>query len=286
MFAIHTLLALAAIAPQEPIDPLPLDLPGLAARVDAAHHPNGPVLEVTAFRCNLELHVLDVDAKQRGQVDLAVQFLQWRKPGGNRVRPLIRYEVLEAGSPIVRGRDQYGPWQLYQGEAQDLKKAQFADDLAACERHTNLARQLLRCLDPGAVLRSLGKPSAVTEAELKIDRATRLACLCVEGDLPAFPLLQQGGDDAPVHMRVFVAKADGQLQAIEVCPLVDGAPAPDRLERVRLLDLHQRDDLLVPRSIEHLFRKADGQMHLQSRAVITALSLRPELRAEDFDRPR
>lgn len=286
MLAIQLAFALAFTAPQEPAPAPPTDLAALAARVDGAHRPNGPVPEVTAFRSNLELHLLDVDQKQGGQVDLAVQFLQWRQPGTDRQRPLIRYDVLEAGSPSVRGRDRNGPWHLFQGEAQDLRKAQFAADLEACERHTNLARQLLRFLDPGAVLRSLSQPSAVTETELHIDRRTRLPCLTVAGDLAAFPLLQQGGDDAPVRLRVFVGKADGRLVAIEACPLVDGEPLLDRLERVRLIDLHERDDLLVPGSIVHLFRKADGQMHPQSRAVLTSLSLRPELRAEDFDRPR
>jgi hypothetical protein len=279
-------LALAVTLPQAPERAVPSDLVALAARVDAAHRPHGPVPEVTAFRSNLELHLLDTDQKQGGQIDLAVQFLHWRQPGRDRVWPLIRYEVLEAGAPSVRGRDRNGPWHLFQGAAQDLRKAEFADDLAACERHTNLARQLLRCLDPGAVLRSLAAVGPVVEETLRLDRSTRRSCFSVAGDLPAFPLLQQGGDDSPVRLQVFVGKDDGRLVAIEASPLVDGKPDLARLERIHLLDLHERDGLLVPRSIVHLFRKADGQLHPQSRAVLTSLSLRPELRAEDFDRPR
>ncbi|MBX3461775.1 MAG: hypothetical protein KF830_01275 [Planctomycetes bacterium] len=280
------LIALALGAPQDPPPRVADDLRALAARVDAAHRPRGPVPEVTAFRSHIELHLLDADQQRGGQVDLAVQFLLWRPPGRDRPRSLIRYDVLEAGSPIVRGRDRNGPWQLFQGEAQDLHKAEFADDLAACDQHTNLARQLLRCLDPGAVLRSLAAPGPVHEEVLALDRNARIDCQTVAGDLPAFPLLQQGGEDAPVRLKVFVRKDDGRLLAIEAVPLVDGAPDAARLERVHLLELHEQDDLLVPRRIVHLFRKADGRLHPQSRAVLTSLSLRPELGAADFDRPR
>ncbi|MBL8729107.1 MAG: hypothetical protein JNM25_11790 [Planctomycetes bacterium] len=285
MLTVPLVFALALSAPQAPPAKLP-DLPALAARVDAAHRPNGPVPAVTAFRCNLTLSLLDRDASQAGDVVLDVQFLQWRKPGSDRVRPLIRYKVQEAGSPSERGRDQNGPWHLFQGEAQDLRKAQFADDLAACERHTNLARQLLRFLDPGEVLRSLTHPSAVRAENLAVERSKLVPCLTVEGDLPAFPLLQQGGDDAPVRLKVFVEQATGRLLAIEASPLRDGVPDPARLEQVLLLDLDQRDGLLVPRKIVHRFRRADGQLHAQTRATLTSLELRPPLSVEDFDRPQ
>ena len=288
MHVIPLALLLSLALPQDPGGSAHADLEALAARLDTAHRPRGPVPPVTAFRSNLELHVLDAEAKEGGQVDLAVQFLQWQRPGSDRVQPLIRYEVLEAGAPIVRGRDKNGPWQLFQGEARDLRGADFGADLAECQRHTNLARQLLRFLDPGKVLRSLERPSGVSEEQVRIgtERNTKTACLCVEGFLPAFPLLQEGGDDAPVKLKAYVTKTEGRLLAIEAWPLRDGTADEARMERVHLLDLHERDDLLVPRKIEHLFRKADGRLRLQSRAVLTTLSLRPELRVEDFDRPK
>ena len=89
----------------------------------------------------------------------------------------------------------------------------------------------------------------------------------VEGRLAAFPLLQQGGEDAAVSLKVFVKKADAQLLAIEASPLVDGKPDTTRLERVNLLDLHEVSGLLVPRCIEHLFGGADGRLRPQSRCV-------------------
>ncbi len=288
MFTVPLAFALALPAPQDPPARPPQlpDLPALAARVDAAHRPNGPVAPVTAFRCKLTLELLDKDAPETVAVELDVQFLQWRRPDSERVRPLIRYKVLEAGSPSERGRDRNGPWHLFQGEAQDLRKAQFADDLAACERHTNLARQLLRFLDPGEVLRSLNQPGAVRAGDFAVERSKRVPCYTVAGELAAFPLLQQGGEDAPVQLEVFVDQATGRLLAIEAIPRRDGVPDPARLEQVMLLDLEERDGLLVPRRIVHRFRKADGKLHPQTRATLTSLELRPELAVEDFDRPK
>lgn len=284
MLTILFTLALDLTVPQEPPSP-PLDREQLAARVDAAHRPNGPVPPVTAFRCDLKLELVDRDAATGGAADLAVQFLAWQRPDSDRVRPLIRYEVRDAGSPIVRGRDRDGPWQLFQGEPRDLRAAQFADDRAACERHTNLARQLLRFLDPGQVLRSLAQPSAVRDENLRLQRQP-VPCQTIEGDLDAFPLLQQAGEDAPVRLKVFVDQATGRLLAIEAMPLQDGKPDPARLEQVQLHGLYEQDDLLVPRSIVHLFRKPNGQLHAETRATLTTLSLRPELGVDDFQRSK
>lgn len=265
---------------------MPQDLAALAARVDASHHPHGPVAPVTAFKGSLEVHLLAADAERGGQAALLVQFLRWQRPNSTRTRDLIRYEVKQAGDPIVRGRDRNGFWHLFQGEPRDLGGAEFANDLAACERDTNLARQLLQFLDPAAVLRGMTRPSPVVEQPLQLGREPAVTCQRVEGDLAAFPLLQQAGADAPVHVAVYVTKDKGELLALEIWPLVDGNPERTRGELVRLRDLHERDGLLVPRRLEHFFRNDKGELSLQSRAAVTSLSLRPELSAEDFDRPK
>lgn len=260
------------------------DLEALAGRVRAAHHPKGPVAPVQAFTGSLELHLVDADAEQRGQVDLDVRFLEWTPPGKTRVRPLLRYQVVQAGKPIVRGRDRFGPWQLIQGKPEDLND-QLARDLEECERHTNLARQLLKLLDPGDVLRALQRPSAVATEPLNVERSVRIDCETVEGDLPAFPLLQQGGEDAPTHLKVYVAKETGRLIAVDAWPTKDGKIDPTRGERMLLLDLHERDGVLVPRELKHLFRNEAGKLRLKTRAVLNNLSLRPKLGVDDFDRP-
>lgn len=260
------------------------DLEALAGRVQTAHHPKGPVAPVQAFTGSLELHLVDADAEQRGQVDLDVRFLEWTPPGKTSVRPLLRYQVVQAGKPIVRGRDRFGPWQLIQGKPKDLND-QLARDLEECERHTNLARQLLKLLAPGDVLRALQRPSAVASEPLNVERGVRIECETVEGDLPAFPLLQQGGEDAPTHLKVYVAKENGRLIAVDAWPTKDGKIDPTQGERMLLLDLHERDGVLVPRELKHLFRNETGKLRLKTRAVLNNLSLRPKLGVDDFDRP-
>ncbi|MFN7587653.1 MAG: hypothetical protein ACK501_19660 [Planctomycetota bacterium] len=240
---------------------------------------------VQAFTGSLELHLVDADAEQRGQVDLDVRFLEWTPPGKTRVRPLLRYQVVQAGKPIVRGRDRFGPWQLIQGKPEDLND-QLARDLEECDRHTNLARQLLKLLAPGDVLRALQRPSAVASEPLNVERGVRIECETVEGDLPAFPLLQQGGEDAPTHLKVYVAKENGRLIAVDAWPTKDGKIDPTQGERMLLLDLHERDGVLVPRELKHLFRNETGKLRLKTRAVLNNLSLRPKLDVDDFDRTK
>lgn len=278
LFAV--LLPAQAPAPQAPST----DLLALASRVETAHRPSGPVPQVTALKAAIELHMLDKKSEQRGQVDLLLDFLEWQRPGGKRVVPLLRYEVRDAGTPVVRGRDRDGPWQLVRGEARDLTSADATQDLAAFERHSNLVKQLLRFLSPGDVLRSLQQPGPIGDETLEVQRGTKVACQTVQGQLPAFPLLQQAGDDAPVELKVWIDKATGRLLAVDAWLLQDGKKDIARGERIVLGKLEVRDGLLVPLELLHLFREADGGLSLQSRAVMTKLSLRPELRAEDFDR--
>lgn len=274
----------AASAAQSEQPPVPGGLEGLAARVDAAHRPDGPTPAVTALRGTVELHYLARDAEQRGQVDLDLRYLEWTRPGGTKVVPLLRYEVKQAGAPVVRGRDRNGPWQLVKGEPRDLLAADAAQDLAEFERRQNLVRQLLRFLAPGDVLRTLQQAGQITREDLEVARASKVACVTVTGTLPAFPLMRQGGDDAPAQLKVWIDAATNRLLAVDAAPMKDGQPDVANGERVRLTDLRARDGLLTPGEVLHLFTGADGKYALQTRAVITTLQLRPELKAEDFDR--
>ncbi|MFN6146563.1 MAG: hypothetical protein ACK5AL_09415 [Planctomycetota bacterium] len=289
-FAVAALAALPAQTPPPPAQgapPAPQDSPSLtnlAGLVDAAHRPGGPTPVVTALRGNVELHLVARNAEQRGQVDLGVRYLEWTRPDGKKVVPLLRYEVKEAGTPLVRGRDRNGPWLLAKDEPRDMTAADLAQDLAEFERRQNLVRQLLRFLEPGAVLRSLQQPGPVAAADLVVQRGTTVPCHVVVGNLAAFPLLRRGGDDAPALVKVWIERAGNRLLAVDATPVVDGRPDDRGGERVLLKDLRERDGLLVPNEIVHLFAEASGGYALQSRAVVTALELRPELRAEDFDR--
>jgi hypothetical protein len=262
---------------------LPLDLQELAMQVETAHRPKGPVPPITAIRSDLKLHLLDPAAEQRGEVELTMQYLAWTPPGKTKARSLLRYEMLQEGKPIVRGVDRFGPWQLSQGEPQDITATQ---DLEQCDRQTNLTKQLLRFLSPGEVLRSLERPSAVRDEVLKVDRTRSVPCRVVDGDLATFPLLQRGGEDAPARLRIHVDRERGVLLAVDAWPLLDGKPDPARQERIVLVDLQERDGLLVPHELRWLFLDERGVLRQNSKAVLTTLQLRPELSVTAFDRKK
>ena len=290
-FAPLLLAAAAAAAAQAPAPDAaqassrPTDLAELARRVDGAHRPSGPTPEVQSFACDIELRLVDPRAEQAGQVDLAVQFLLWRAEGSAKVRPLIRYEIRGAEQPIERGRDRFGPWQLVGGAPRDLTGAEFAQDLEQCARHTNLARQLLRFLAPGDVLRALAEPT-MREEQLTLRRGLTVPCVAVTGDLDRYPLLQQAGEDAPVRLTIYVDRASHRLVAADARPRA-GADVDDRrAERVVLWDLDERNGLLVPRRLDYLFRDESGEFGLHSRAMLTKVDLSPGLTVDDFDRSR
>lgn len=277
-----------AAASQGPVaslpNPLPADLQSLSERVEAAHAPKGPRARVTAVRSDLELHLLDRQASQAGQVDVHLRYLEWQRDERS-LRHLIRYSVRQGGKPVETGRDRSGFWHLFQGKPRDLTEAD-AEDRRACERSTNLVRQLLRFLQPGEVLRALTGPGPVSETTLQIGRGAPVPCYLVRGGLPSFPLLQQSGDDAPVTVSIYVTKAEHRLLALEVQPLRDGKPDASRAEWVRLADLREQDGFLVPRELLHLQAGDDGKLRAISRAVLTTLSLQPGFTPADLDRPK
>ena len=273
---------MAAANAQQPSVP---SLAEFADGIAEAHRPAGPVAKIDSFDCDLELHLIDKRAEAAGQADLSVQFLLWKREGSRKVRPLIRYRIREAAEPIVRGRDQNGWWQLFGGEPRDLRGADFVQDLAACRKHTNLARQLVRFLSPDDVVRSLKNPGVVQIEALKLGRR-RITCHTLIGRLDAFPLQQQAGDDAPVQLKIYAERNSGKVIAADVWPVVDGKPDTRRDERILLMAHDARDGVLVPFELAYLFRDEEGHLVANSRVKITRLELRPKLKAGDFDRTR
>ena len=278
-------LATAQTPAVPPPNKIPDDLQRLAADVEKAHWPDGPQARVTSLEAAMQLHVKAKNQEQ-GQVDITLRYLEWRAPDAKKPRPLLRYEVVDQGTPIVRGNDGSGPWQLVRGEARDMFSADMQQDLAQFEKHTNLVKQLLRFLAPGDVLRSLQKPGGVGEEKLAVTIEKDVDCRTVSGELPAFPLLQQAGEDAPVALKVWVEKSTNQLIAVDIWPLRDGKKDETRGERVLLGSRRVRGGFLVPLRLEHLYRLPDGSLSLQSQADLTSLELGPALTVEEFDRTR
>jgi hypothetical protein len=176
------------------------------------------------------------------------------------------------------------------GKVQDLGEKEFETDREDCRRNLKLARQMLRFLAPGAVLRSLADRGAVQEEPLRLGRTEPVPCQTVAGNLPTFPLRQQAGDDAPVRAKVWVGNGgdqDGRLLALEVTPL-DGAgkPMPGKGEFLAFSEYRLLGGRLVPMHIEHFAVDAAGKRATQMIVTLTTLELGAALQPADFDRPK
>lgn len=272
----------AALAAQQPA--VPKDLQQLAETVDASHRPDGTTRQFHAFAAVLDMKQTAAD-QGRGEATLKVRFLEHQPKNRKHSQPLIRYRIVDAATPIERGRDTEGYWQLVDDKPQDLETRSTTNDLAAVKRDTNLARQLLRFLDPGAVLRSLQDPEPVRDEELKLGRTEPIACRVATGTLASFPRLYETGDDTPVRLSAYVDRATSQLIAVELWPL-DEAGKADRArgELLKLDDFRLQDGVELPTHMVLYRAKADGQRKKQMQVDVVSIELDPELTPLDFDR--
>lgn len=272
----------AGLLAQQPS--VPPDLQHLAEVVDASHRPDGTTRQFHAFRAVLDMKQTAQD-KQRGEATLKVRFLEHQPKNRKRMESLIRYRIVDAATPIERGRDSEGYWQLVDGKASDLDTKSTTNDLANAKRDTNIARQLLRFLDPGAVLRSLQAPEAVVDAMLQLGHTEGVPCRVITGTLPSFPRLYETGDDTPVRLQAFVEKATNQLVAVELWPLdADGKPDLAHGELLKLDDLRLQDHVKLPMRMVLYQSGADGLRNKQMEVDVVSIELDPELTPGDFDR--
>jgi hypothetical protein len=277
------LLLLCSVVPAQ--DPTtPQDLRRLAETVDAVHRPTGRQ-PITGFRAALAIEQTAADAEARGRIELEVRFLLWQKPGSQKLRPLIRYKLVDASKPTEQGQDQEGPWALEGGKQVDLDAAEREVDRNEIQRRTNLARQLLRFLDPGEVLRALKEPTPIADEPLKIGRTEPVPCTVVEGRLDAFPLLQKQGDDAPVRLKVFVHRENHRVVALQAWPLDKAGNKEATGEFMLFADHRVEGGVLLPMRLAHSLVQPDGIRRKQMDVTITSIALAPDLHAEDFVRP-
>lgn len=266
------------------------DAPSLAelmAKVAAAHH-TADASSVTSFHADLRVEELARAAEEhRGQIELSVRFLDWKHPDTERPYPLIRYEQTDSSKKVVQGRDREDYWSVVDGKPQDMRSREMATDLEHARRNLKLARQLLRFLDPSTVLADLVEPGTVAAEDLVLGRTTRIACWVVEGKLPSYPLRQQGGEDAPVRAKLFVAREDSRLVGLEVATESSGpdSPAPTR-EFVRFSDHRAMAGRVVPMRLVHFAVDEQGKRIAQLGIDLVTLDLEANLKAEDFDRPK
>ncbi|GAB4137603.1 MAG: hypothetical protein Fur0037_02820 [Planctomycetota bacterium] len=272
----------AVLAAQEPA--IPNDLEKLARSVDAAHRPDGTTRQFRGFAAALEMKQTARD-KERGEATLRVRYLRWLPPGRKREIPLIRYRVVDSATPIERGRDLNGYWQIVDGKPKDLETRDTTADLANVRRDLNLARQLLRFLDPGAVLRGLRDPTPVSDEEVVLGRTAPVPCTVVAGALESFPRLWEPGADTPVRLKVFIAHSTNHLFAVEIWPLDEhGVPDRERGEFVKLDDLRMQSGVKLPMRLSLYRSGADGRRIKQMEVSFLSVELDPPLAPADFDR--
>lgn len=294
------LLTLAVVLPvnaqdvigQQPVEPraeqqgsMP-NQEAFALRVAAAHRTDPASHKIDAFRSTIELELKDATLDKGGQVALDVAFLEFQAENRKRPTTLLRYEVRGAEQPIVRGQDRYGPWHISNGKPQDLTGAGSERDLKAFLEHKNLAKQLVRFLSPGDVIRSLSNCTEVREQKLQLTRSTFLDTLAIDGDMDQFPMMRNAGEEVAARLTIYVDHKTDRLVAVDVTPIKKGVLDENNGERIKLDKLEERNGLLVPSQLHYLWRDPRGQLRSHSSVNIIKLDLKPDLKKVDFDRTR
>lgn len=254
----------------------------LALRVEKAH--GGASGKISAFRSTLELELTDRAQAKGALVGLDVTFLEIQEPKRKRPTTLLRYEIRKAEEPIVRGQDKFGPWHLDKGTSQDLTAAGKERDLKAFLEHKNLAKQLVRFLKPGDVIRSLTNCSQVEDHQLLWTRAKKLDTLKIHGNIENFPMMRNAGEEAPARLTLYIDKKTDRVVAVDVTPIVAGEPNAKLGERIKLQQFQERNGRNVPHKLSYLWRDKDGNLRSHAKVNILQLDLTPRLTPTDFDR--
>lgn len=263
----------------------PETLEQLAAKVELAHYPLGKQPAVTAFAASILMQELGRNQSHRVDAELEVKFLMWQK-SDSRPWPLLRFQVLDAATRIEQGRDRNDYWGLIEGKPVDLSGKDYEQDRQDCRRHLKLAQQMVQFLSPATVLRSLKKPSAVSLGELKLGRSpSPFACWIVSGELAAFPLRSQPGENVAVMLKAYVDKTSGLLMGLLVQPTAGEDQSVKAGEFLYFSEHAPEAGRIVPRTITHFDVTKDQQKLVQLKMTITTLLLDGKLNVNDFDRP-
>lgn len=172
----------------------PIDLATLIARVRGAHWPKPPEQPLDRYKARLRFTPTRQD-ENSNQFDLTVAYLA---PG------LLRYKVEEPGQVLESGIDEKGPWSLVGEELQRLQGKERRAEGDKVRARLGLASQLLKVLDPAAVLSAMTDVTDPERGELPISQKERVPIWIVRGTLDDFPL-QQPAEDGRTTARVQIA---------------------------------------------------------------------------------
>ena len=264
------------------------EIEALAQRLDKAHLTDPTAKPIAGFDAHLRMAGFAKDARQRGELEFAVSFLEWIKPSTKRPWPLIRYRQVDSASTIEYGRDQLDYWALLDGRVRNLRSRELERDLESCRSNLRLARQLIRFLEPGTELRAMTDVGPIQQEELRQGRAAAIPCTTVTGKLQNFPMQRTGGGQSAVEAKAFI-DSDGRLLALEVTPLDNkGKRLAGRGEFILLQDYLELGGRRVPMKMTHFSVPAPQVRKQQQQVQVVTLEVTPgqvELQASDFDRP-
>lgn len=265
--------------------------PGARADVDRfvadlrkAHAPDGDVASPSGFHIAYKL----TGNREGKSVAIVADttFLRW-EPEPDTVKPLIHTRIHEGETPIERGRDQGGDWIRKDGKTQALFGNVFAEEKEGIQRDVNLAEQLLRYLDPAAVVERMFQVTRVVEEDVAVGgRGRKAHCRTLRGVLMEFPFYYRGGAPAPAQLQVWIEDESGLLVAFEATPIHNGRPQPGLRERYRVADLEANGGVLVPRTIVLYRPGPDGKPTYDAKVEISSLDFAGERTADDLARPR
>ncbi|MFO1052345.1 MAG: hypothetical protein U1F36_09040 [Planctomycetota bacterium] len=261
--------------PQSPSAQESIDLPALIAKVRAAHWPTPRKAPLDRFKALLRNTPARSD-QASAEIDLTVSFL---------APSLLRYRVDEPGKTLEQGVDEKGVWSLIGKEVQRIQGKEQRSEAETARGYVSLAAELLKLLDPAAVLESLQEPSAPRPSSFAPNGKDRVPTYVVSGRLDDFPLqapTPDGKRSATVALTITVDARTGLLVLAEARPLNDKHEPTGALERVLLRDPIEQGGMVLPRELL-LYR---GNQ-LDSRVAIRSIDLSPEgLTADSIRRPR
>lgn len=256
---------------------LPKGVEELAKAIDASHLLGENLSELQQFTGVLRLETRGKD-QDSIEIELQAKFMAPRS---------IRYRIEEEGEIIERGRDRIGVWDRVGDKVRPLSGREYGQDREQINRHTRLARQLLRFLDPGALLRSLKELSLVQIEELPLGiRGKMRRFTTVSGQLDSFPLYALEENPDKVALKMLIDPESHQLSAVQLVPLNAEGNALAGGELIMLQDHKETQGRLLP-TLLTIFRLFEtGVMKPYVTVKVFQIDLDPGLTAQDMLRPK
>ncbi len=256
---------------------LPQGVEQLAKALDQSHLLGEDLAELQQFAGVLRLETLGKD-RDSIEIELSAKFMAPRS---------IRYRIEEEGEIIERGRDRFGVWDRVGDEVRALSGREYQQDREQVNRHMRLARQLLRFLDPGGLLRSLDQLSLVQTEELPLGRRGKMVSFTtVSGQLDSFPLYALEENPDRIELKMIVDPETNQLSAVQLTPLdAQSKPLPGA-EMILLRDHQQTQGRLLPTLLTTFRLLESGEMEPYVTVKVFHIDLDPKLTAKDMLRPK